>query len=98
MITFSMDEIFFYSQGDEDNLFRSLENISFVRCVRGMGTSLIVDCQTSKVSADEFLTIYSIFKRYNADCKQISALIKFLSDDEIYYISNKEMLWHFDLF
>ena len=89
----------FYSQGDERNLFRSLAELNFIIEIFGAGSDINLDCSFSDmISADEFLTIYSIFKRYNADCSQLSSILDYVSKNEREYISHKDMIWHNDIF
>jgi len=98
MTTLLAKSIFFYSQGDEGNFFQSIARVPFLINVYGEGDELYFECASSEICADDFLTLYSIFKRYGVDCRQLSLLQAHLKDGELEYVLSPEMVWHADIF
>jgi hypothetical protein len=94
-----MENTLFYSQGDERNLFRSLSELNFIVEVFGVASVLNLNCIfKDMITADDFLTVYSIFKRYDADCSQLSSIVDYVIEKERGYIKGKNMIWYHDIF
>jgi hypothetical protein len=90
--------ILFFSQGDEANFFRSIKDIPFLSEPNGRGDSIFIECEERHISCEEFLTLYSVFKRYNVDCKQLNAIVEHMDDSDVEYIKSPDMMWHHDIF
>ncbi len=63
----------FFSQGDEDALFRWLKKIKVVSDVNGNGDTIEIEIASSSISEGQLREFIALFHRYHIDMSQLAA-------------------------
>ena len=96
MSILTVDEIVYFSDGDEDAFFTWLKGIDCVSDVRGEGRQLHITIEDARVGAAELRDLIGVFHRYGMAKKQLA---RFVSDEnKAWFQDNKDAYWHEDIF
>ena len=71
---FFFENTIYWSEGDERAHFEWLDRISIIRSVRGKGTRVYLDINTSAILADDIRELEAVYRRYGGDLSQLGHL------------------------
>ena len=98
MTIISVENVLFYSEGDEQNFFRFLESNPCVKQVTGEGRKINIEVKDDCLDIESFLSLYAAIKRYEGECRQLRNLITYMNKEDADYLKSTKMIWHCHIF